>query len=311
MTDMASVRLFLGALRFFALAALGLAELAAAALILLARGAATGTVGLGLAGRERVDAGADHRRRGAHRQRDDVDDGAGDAAAQRKRSEGEENQAHGRFSSSIRLSFAEQYAASPRARFMVVSVMTEIREGNLTPAVERFVLHWGDMGSRWGMNRSVAQIHALLYVAERPLTAEDIAETLGIARSNVSNSLKELGAWKLIRRIPVMGDRRDHYEAETDLWEMLARIAQGRKEREIDPAAAAVRACVAAAEGDARVSPVARRRLEQLSNFLDDLDRWYGQMLQVPPPKLMALMRLGSRIVKLIPGRGPRGSDGS
>jgi DNA-binding transcriptional regulator GbsR (MarR family) len=201
------------------------------------------------------------------------------------------------------LSFAEQYAASHQARLMLISVMTEITEGNLAPAVERFVLHWGDMGSRWGMNRSVAQIHALLYVAERPLTAEDIAETLGIARSNVSNCLKELGAWKLIRRIPVMGDRRDHYEAETDLWEMLARIAQGRKEREIDPAAAAVRACVAAAEGDERVSPVARRRLEQLSSFVDDLDRWYGQMLQVPPPKLMALMRLGSRIVKLIPGR--------
>ena len=105
----------------------------------------------------------------------------------------------------------------------------------MAPAVERFVLHWGDMGSRWGINRSVAQIHALLYLAERPLTAEDIADTLGMARSNVSNSLKKLGAWKLIRRAPVMGDRRDHYEAETDLWEMVSRIAQGRKEREIDP----------------------------------------------------------------------------
>lgn len=178
--------------------------------------------------------------------------------------------------------------------------MTEIPDTNLAPAVQRFVLHWGDMGSRWGLNRSVAQVHALLYLAERPLTAEDIAETLGIARSNVSNSLKELGAWKLIRRIPVMGDRRDHYEAETDLWEMLARIAQGRKEREIDPAASAIRACLAEAEGDARVTPVAKRRLEEMGRFVADIERWYDQMLNVPPPKLMQLMRMGSRVVELL-----------
>lgn len=169
----------------------------------------------------------------------------------------------------------------------------------MAPAVERFVLHWGDMGSRWGINRSVAQIHALLYLAERPLTAEDIAEALGIARSNVSNSLKELGAWKLIRRAPVMGDRRDHYEAETDLWEMVSRIAQGRKERELDPAASALRACLAEAEGDDRVSPVARRRLEDMESFVGEIERWYDQMLSVPPPKLMGLMRMGSRIVEL------------
>ena len=176
--------------------------------------------------------------------------------------------------------------------------MTEISERKLAPAVERFVLHWGDMGSRWGINRSVAQIHALLYLAERPLTAEDIADTLGMARSNVSNSLKELGAWKLIRRAPVMGDRRDHYEAETDLWEMVARIAQGRKEREIDPAASALRACLTEAEGDARVSPVARRRLEEMESFVGEIDRWYDQMLSVPPPKLMALMRMGAKVVE-------------
>jgi DNA-binding transcriptional regulator GbsR (MarR family) len=121
--------------------------------------------------------------------------------------------------------------------------MTEITsESKLPPAVEQFILHWGDMGNQWGVNRSVAQIHALLYLSERPLTAEEIADTLGMARSNVSNSLRELTSWKLIRRVPVLGDRRDHFEAETDLWEMVTRIAQGRKEREIDPAAAALRA---------------------------------------------------------------------
>jgi hypothetical protein len=97
------------------------------------------------------------------------------------------------------------------------------------------------MGGQWGVNRSVAQIHALLYLSEQPLTAEEIADTLRLARSNVSNSIKELLAWKLIRRVPVMGDRRDHFEAEIDIWEMVTRIAQGRKEglhgrRQIRPA---------------------------------------------------------------------------
>jgi len=99
----------------------------------------------------------------------------------------------------------------------------EIESSGLPPAIEQFVLRWGDMGGQWGVNRSVAQIHALLYVSERPLTAEDIADALGMARSNVSNSMRELLAWKLIRRVPVLGDRRDHYEAETDLWQMVAR----------------------------------------------------------------------------------------
>ncbi len=183
-----------------------------------------------------------------------------------------------------------------------ISVMTEItiESRKLAPAVERFILHWGDMGGQWGVNRSVAQIHALLYLSERPLTAEDIAETLGMARSNVSNSLKELITWKLIRRVPVMGDRRDHYEAETDLLEMVTRIAQGRKEREIDPAAAALRACVAEADGDSQVSPVARERLAEMQRFVDTLNRWYDQMLGVPPAKIMALIGMGAKVVNFL-----------
>ena len=179
--------------------------------------------------------------------------------------------------------------------------MTETTvESKFPAAVERFILHWGDMGGQWGVNRSVAQIHALLYLSERPLTAEEIAETLGMARSNVSNSLKELAGWKLVRRVPVLGDRRDHFEAETDLWEMVTRIAQGRKEREIDPAAAALRACRAEAEGDARVSPVAKKRLAEMEEFVGTLSRWYDQMLGVPAPKIMALIRMGGRVVNLL-----------
>ena len=170
----------------------------------------------------------------------------------------------------------------------------------LAPAVQEFVLRWGDLGGQWGVNRSVAQIQALLYLSDRPLTAEDIAEQLGLARSNVSNSLKELIGWKLIRRTPVLGDRRDHFEAEADLWQILTRIAQGRKEREIDPAMAAIRKAVAAAENDPSIPKVARKRLDEMQAFLTTLDGWFAQMLAISPPTLMRLIKLGAKVVPLL-----------
>ena len=114
----------------------------------------------------------------------------------------------------------------------------------LTPTIERYVLHWGEMGTRWGVNRSVAQIHALLYLAPKPMTAEEIADTLSIARSNVSTSLKELQAWQLIHVSHVIGDRRDRFESRKDLWELLLTIAEERKRREIDPTLTVLRQCV-------------------------------------------------------------------
>jgi DNA-binding transcriptional regulator GbsR (MarR family) len=191
--------------------------------------------------------------------------------------------------------------------------MTEIRTESrpLPPALERFVLHWGEMGGQWGVNRSVAQIQALLYLSDRPLTADEISETLVMARSNVSNSLKELLGWRLIRRVPALGDRRDRYEAETDLWTMVTRIAQGRKEREIDPAAAALRACLAQAKGDPGISPVALKRLVEMGQFLETVNRWYDQMISVPAPKIMALMRMGAKVANFLTlgrGDGERGS---
>jgi DNA-binding transcriptional regulator GbsR (MarR family) len=176
----------------------------------------------------------------------------------------------------------------------------------MPPAIERFVLHWGEMGTRWGVNRSVSQIHALLYVSERPLTAEQIADTLSLARSNVSTSLKELQGWELIRRVHVMGDRRDYFTAETDLWEMLVRISSGRKEREIDPALSVLRACAAEAEKDANVPPVARRRLAEMRDFMAALDAWYEQMRRIPQPKLAALMRMGAAIARFASGKKGR-----
>jgi DNA-binding transcriptional regulator GbsR (MarR family) len=182
----------------------------------------------------------------------------------------------------------------------ITKVDESLRPRELPPAIEHFVLQWGDMGGKWGVNRSVAQIHALLYVSERPLTAEEIADRLGLARSNVSNSIKELQAWNLIRRVPIRGDRREHFTAETDPWEIFARIAAGRKEREIDPVIAALRACRAEAAGAAKVHPVAQARLNALLEFVDSMDRWYGQMRAVPHRQIAALVRLGGRIVGLL-----------
>ena len=190
--------------------------------------------------------------------------------------------------------------------------MTEIAVNpkRLPPAVQEFVLRWGDLGGQWGVNRSVAQIQALLYLSDQPMNAEEIAEALGMARSNVSNSLKELLGWKLIHRTPVLGDRRDHYEAEADLWVILTRIAEGRKEREIDPAMAAIRRVLEQADNDPTVSPVARKRIHEMHAMVSTLDAWFGQMLKVPPATLMSLIKMGSKVVGLLGLGAKKGKSG-
>ena len=170
-------------------------------------------------------------------------------------------------------------------------------------AMTRFILHWGDLGGQWGVNRSVAQIHALLYLSEAPLNAEDIAATLGLARSNVSNSIKELLNWQLIHRVPMLGDRRDHYAAETDIWEMVTRIAKGRKAREVDPAEAALKVAVADADGDDAVSKVARERLHAMFDFVSTMSRWHDEMIRMPKSTLMTLIKMGSKVGRFL-GRG-------
>jgi len=179
--------------------------------------------------------------------------------------------------------------------------MTEatIESDKLPPAVEEFVLRWGDLGGQWGVNRSVAQIQALLLLSDRPMTAEEISEKLGMARSNVSNSIKELLNWKLVMRVPVLGDRRDHYVAETDLWQMASKVAQGRKEREIDPMVTAIRAAMVHVD-DPRISPVVRDRLHGMHDFINTVEGWYNQMINVPPQQIMRLIRLGSKVVGLL-----------
>lgn len=177
----------------------------------------------------------------------------------------------------------------------------EYRTATLSPTVECFVLEWGDIGSAWGVNRSIAQVHALLYALGRPMTADEICQRLNLARSNVSTSLKELQNWQLIDKVPVRGDRRDHFAAEADLWEMAMRIAKGRRVREIDPARRGLSRCLAEAPDDPDLDPETLQRLRDMEGFVSELSDWYDEVLTIPPAKLRRLIRLGRRIAKLVP----------
>jgi DNA-binding transcriptional regulator GbsR (MarR family) len=170
----------------------------------------------------------------------------------------------------------------------------------LTPAMERYVLHWGEMGARWGVNRSVAQIHALLYLAARPLTAEEIADTLSIARSNVSTSLKELQGWGLANMVHVLGDRRDHFETEKDIWKVALTIIEQRKQREIDPTLGTLAQCVAEAKADPSTDKDVTARMQAVLSFVETATLWYDQVKTLPTPVLSKLVRLGGKVARLV-----------
>src|SRR5207248_6330134 len=125
-----------------------------------------------------------------------------------------------------------------------------MHKNTLSRVAQRYVLHWGEMGTRWGINRTVAQIHALLYLSPKPLAAEQIAGTLNVARSNVSTSVRELESWGLVRPVHVLGDRREHYEALKEVCEMFRIIVEQRKRREIDPTVQLLRSCLEESDSD-------------------------------------------------------------
>lgn len=170
------------------------------------------------------------------------------------------------------------------------------------PAAKAFVLHWGEMGSQWGVNRSVAQVHGLLYLSDRPLHAEEIVDQLGIARSNFSTAVRELQSYGIVRRVHIEGDRRDHFVAETDLWDMLMRIASERKRREIDPTVALLDRLAADLKEDSSTPPHVRERIARMHEFIGTLGSWYEQVRVLPKSTLVALMKLGARVARFIPG---------
>ncbi len=170
----------------------------------------------------------------------------------------------------------------------------------LTPVMQRYIVHWGEMGSRWGMNRSVAQIHALLYLSANGLHADEIGETLGIARSNVSVGLRELLAWDLVQITHALGDRRDFFLAQHDPWEVIRVIIEGRKRREIDPTLAVLRDCVAQLADDRETPAHVRERITGQMEFLETVTGWYDSIKTLPRKTLLKMMRLGHRIAKVI-----------
>ncbi|HEV2233574.1 MAG TPA: MarR family transcriptional regulator [Terriglobia bacterium] len=148
----------------------------------------------------------------------------------------------------------------------------------LSPVIQKFILHWGEMGTRWGVNRTVAQVHALLYISPKPLNAEEIAETLSVARSNVSTSLRELESWGIVKAVHLLGDRREHYESMTDVREMTRVIMDERKRREIDPTLVNLRECVAELKKAKPADAVALERLAEMLAFLEVLSSAYEKM---------------------------------
>lgn len=170
----------------------------------------------------------------------------------------------------------------------------------LSPVQQKFILHWGEMGTRWGINRTVAQIHALLFISPRPLHAEEIATTLAVARSNVSNSLKELQGWGIVKLVHVLGDKRDHFESMKDVWEMFRVVLDERKRREIDPTMAVLAECIEEAAKDEATDEFTEMKLRELHTFFDTTMSWYAQARNWPMNAFVKITKLGDKALKLI-----------
>jgi len=176
--------------------------------------------------------------------------------------------------------------------------MTELSDRSITEVEQRFILHWGEMGARWGINRTVAQIHALLYLSPRPMHAEEIAATLAVARSNVSNSLRELQGWGLVKIAHVLGDRRDHFESLKDIWKMFDIVVAERKRREVDPTVEFLQELDSRAEG----TPYTKARVKEMLQFFESMTGFYQEMQRLPSGALPALVKLRGKIRKLLAG---------
>jgi DNA-binding transcriptional regulator GbsR (MarR family) len=171
----------------------------------------------------------------------------------------------------------------------------------LGDSARQFILHWGEMGTRWGVNRTVAQVHALLYLSPESLTAEDIAETLSVARSNVSTSLKELQNWNLVQIDSRIGDRRDYFQTSADVWTLFLTVVEQRVEREIVPTLKMLRRCVTETQSERPFQPVIAARITAMQDFLEVLLGWYSQIKKLPPASLRSLISIGSGVTRILP----------
>jgi DNA-binding transcriptional regulator GbsR (MarR family) len=169
----------------------------------------------------------------------------------------------------------------------------------LTPAMQKFILHWGEMGSSWGINRTVAQIYAMLYLSPKPLTADEICETLSLARSTVSTGLHELQSWGVIRVVHVLGDRRDHFETMNDIWEMFRVILNERKRREFDPTLVILRETAAALSDDDHSDPFTRGKVADMLELFEAITTAYNQVEKMPTEAIKKMAKLGDGLSKL------------
>jgi DNA-binding transcriptional regulator GbsR (MarR family) len=167
---------------------------------------------------------------------------------------------------------------------------------NLTGVQQKYILHWGEMGTRWGINRTVAQIHALLYLSPRALPAEEIAETLSVARSNVSTSIRELETWGIVRAVHVLGDRREHYESMKDVWEMFRLVIEQRKRREIDPTREMLKRSLEEIDPRETGAEFTRERLAAMAGFFDAVTELHDQMKSLPTGTVRKLLRMGAKV---------------
>jgi DNA-binding transcriptional regulator GbsR (MarR family) len=170
---------------------------------------------------------------------------------------------------------------------------------NLPPLTQRFVMHFGEMGGRWGINRTVGQIYALLYVSSNPLNADEVGEALGFSRSNVSMGLKELQAWNLVRLVHQPNDRREYFQAPEDVWSIFRTLAAERRKREIDPTLSMLRDALMeqpSAEADIHT----QERLRQMYRFIDLMTNWLDDVLKMDSTTLTSLMQMGSKVQKLL-----------
>ena len=170
----------------------------------------------------------------------------------------------------------------------------------MTPAIEQYVLHWGEMGTRWGTNRTVAQIQALLYLSPKPLRADEIVDLLSVARSNVSTSIRELQSYRLVRMTHVLGDRRDYFESLHDVWELFRVIIEQRKQRELNPTLAMLKSCAADVDLEEETDALTKERIYNMLDFVASTSAWYEEISDIPTSTLTKIMTLGKRITKLV-----------
>ena len=170
----------------------------------------------------------------------------------------------------------------------------------LTDVQRQFILHWGEMGARWGINRTVAQIHALLHLSEKPLSADAIAAALGVARSNVSTSLRELQGWGIVRAVHVLGDRRVHFESTKNVWELFRTIVDQRKRREIDPTLETLRKALDGLDGARSGDRYTRERLQELLEFFETMTELYDELRHLPITALRSVARMRGKVKKLL-----------